>query len=528
MHRRQFVRTVGVSALGAMVAPARVFGQAPAIVTSDAMRPQMPFGIASGDVDAGPGGARAVIWSRADRPARMLVEYATTESFTDARRLTGPAALEEWDYTSRLALTGLPGGQTIHYRVQFLDLGDLRTLSAPLTGRFRTPDIGDRPTRDVTLAWSADTCGQGWGIDAARGGLRLYDVMRRVEPDVFVHCGDTIYADQPLQAEVTLDDGTRWRNLVTPEKSKVAETLDEFRGQYRYNLLDEHMRRFQAEVPTLAIWDDHEVRDNFYDTRPLDQDARYAEKRMTVLIARARRAFLDYQPLTIDADDPERIFRTRSHGPLLDVIGWDMRSYRGANSTNRQPVAGPDTALLGPGQLAWVKARLKASRATWKVIASDMPLGLVVVDFPVRDRFEAVANAENGPPLGRELEIADLLAFIKRERIRNVVFVTGDVHYCAAHRYDPARAAFTDFDPFWEFVAGPLHAGTFGPNALDTTFGPEVKFVGIPPGMKPGRSPAEGFQFFGTVKVDAKTRAATVGLHNLAGETIYRQELAPA
>ena len=523
MNRRDFVRLGLASTLGA-AAPARLFGQAPAIVTSDRMRPQMPFGIASGDVSEG----RAVVWSRSDRPARLLVEYATTSRFDDVRRVTGPAALEEWDYTSRITLTELPPGQTIHYRVSFLDLGDLKTLSEPQQGAFRTPEVGERPTRDVTLAWSADTCGQGWGIDESRGGFRLYETMRAAQPDVFVHVGDTIYADQPLQAEVALDDGTIWRNLVTPEKAKVAETLDEFRGNYRYNLLDANMRRFQAEVPTLAIWDDHEVRDNFYDARSLERDTRYAEKRMAVLIARARRAFLDYQPLAIDADDPERIYRQRGYGPLLDVIAWDMRSYRGANSPNLQAEAGPATALLGPGQLAWVKARLRASRATWKVIASDMPIGLVVGDFyPDRKWFEAVANADDGPPLGRELEIADLLSFIKREKIRNVVFVTGDVHYCAAHRYDPARAAFGDFDPFWEFVAGPLHAGTFGPNALDATFGPEVKFLGIPPGMKPGRSPAEGLQFFGTVKVDAKTRAATVGLHDTAGRTIYRVELEP-
>ena len=87
--------------------------------------------------------------------------------------------------------------------------------------------------------------------------------------------------------------------------------------------------------------------------------------------------------------------------------------------------------------------------------------------------------------------------------IRNVVWITGDVHYCAAHHYDPARARFTDFDPFWEFVAGPLHAGTFGPNALDATFGPEVRFIGIPPGMKPNRPPCDGLQFFGTLRVDA-------------------------
>ena len=55
--------------------------------------------------------------------------------------------------------------------------------------------------------------------------------------------------------------------------------------------------------------------------------------------------------------------------------------------------------------------------------------------------------------------------------MRNVVWLTADVHYCAAHYYDPAKAAFTDFDGFWEFVAGPLNAGTFGPSTLDGTFG---------------------------------------------------------
>ena len=91
-----------------------------------------------------------------------------------------------------------------------------------------------------------------------------------------------------------------------------------------------------------------------------------------------------------------------------------------------------------------------------------MPLGLVVPDGKV---YEAVANRDDGPPLGRELEIADLLRFIRDRGIRNVVFITGDVHYCAAHHYDPSRAGFTAFHPFWEFVAGPAHAGTFGAGA---------------------------------------------------------------
>jgi alkaline phosphatase D len=488
----------------------------PAIIQSN--RPAIPQGVAAGDVTPD----RAVIWSRTDRPARMLVEYSTTEKFEHPLRRVGPAALEPSDFTARTILTGLPSGQRIFYRVLFQDLSDLKTWSVPHVGSFRTPEAS-APSRNVTVAWSADTVGQGWGINNEWGGLRLYDAMRRAEPDLFIHCGDTIYADQHLPAEIKLDDGSIWRNVVTEEKSKVAETLDEFRGNYKYNLLDEHMRRFNAEVPQIVIWDDHEVRDNWYHERNLDKDERYKVKSTALLAARARKAFLEFNPVGISTEDTERIYRSIPYGPLVEVLTIDLRSYRGANSENRQPSLSAESMIFGVDQLASLKSRLAASRATWKIVASDMPLGLVVRDGPAF--FEAIANGDPGGPLGRELEVADLLRFIRDRRIRNVVWITGDVHYCAAHHYDPSRAVFTEFSPFWEFVAGPLHAGTFGPATLDKTFGPEVRFTGIPKGMKGNRPPSEGLQFFGTLTVDARSHALTARLHDLAGKTIYSVEL---
>jgi alkaline phosphatase D len=510
LTRRDFVRR----SLGAGAA----LVSAPAVLRAQASKPSAPYGIAAGDVS----GARALVWSRSDRPARLVVEHATTEAFRNPRRVVGPTASEANDFTVRVALTDLEPGQRIFYRVQFQDLTDLRAWSDPVAGSFVTPSAkGDR---DVTIAWSADTVGQGWGINREWGGLRLYETMRRAQPDLFIHCGDTIYGDSPLPAEIKLDDGTVWRNVVTEAKSKIAQTLGDYRGCYQYNLQDEHMRRFNAEVAQLAIWDDHEVRDNWYEERDQSKDERFQVKSVAILAARARRAFLEYHPITIDADNADRIHRTVSLGPLAEVFALDMRSFRGPNSENRQAALDASSAILGPTQLDWLKNRLASSRSTWKVIASDMPLGLVVPDQP--SHFDAVANADPGAPLGRELEIADLLRFVKARAIRNVVWITGDVHYCAAHHYDPARARFTEFDPFWEFVAGPLNAGTFGPSALDATFGPEVRFTGIPPGMKPNRPPSEGFQFFGTLKVDAKTRALTAALHDVAGRTLFSVELA--
>ncbi len=509
----------GLVASTAFAASRRVFGQAPSVAMGAGARPVVTDGVASTLV----GEDAAVVWARADRAARMVVEYATSDTFAGARRVAGPAALESSDFTARVQLTDLPRGQRLFYRVLFQDLADVRRWSEPTVGQLTTsPAPG---SRDVSLVFSADTVGQGWGLDPAHDGMRTYASMLGAEPDLFVNLGDAIYADAPVVAEVKLDDGTMWRNLTSAAKSKVAETLDEYRGAYRYNLQDAHMRRFNAVVPQLTVWDDHEVRDNWFPERRQDDDPRYAVKSVALLAARARQACIEYTPLPIDGVDPERLYRSVRYGPV-EVFLLDHRSYRGSNSANVQAVASDASALLGAAQVAWLKRALVASTARWKIMASSLPLGLVVRDFP--SHFEAVANGEPGGPLGRELEIADLLRFMRDEQIDNVVWITGDVHYAAAHHYDPARARFTEFDPFWEFVAGPLHAGTFGPNALDATFGPEVRFLGIPAGMKPNRPPSEGLQFFGRLVVEAETDALRASLHNRDGRELYTVTLPPS
>ena len=360
--------------------------------------------------------------------------------------------------------------------------------------------------------------------------MKLYEAMRSTNPDFFIHSGDQIYADGPIKAEVALDDGTIWRNVTTPAKAKVAESLEEFRGNFAYNLLDDNKRRFCAEVPVLVQWDDHETRNNWYPGQTLG-DERYKVKSASLLAAFAKRAMLEYNPFRFDPIDPERIYRSFSHGPLLEVFMVDERSYRGPNTPNRQSVLDDESAFLGAAQLRWLKQALLASRATWKVIASDMPISIVVPDLNPdvpKGTYEAWANGDHGAPLGRELELASLFGFIKQNRIKNVVWVTADVHYASATYYDPGRAQFTDFTPFWEFVAGPINAGTFGPGEIDRTFGPDVKYSSAPPGMKQNRSPADGMQYFGLAKIDGATEVLTVSLNDLAGKTLYKVDVKPA
>jgi alkaline phosphatase D len=521
VSRRSFLRGSALAGGGLLLASApvgRALAQAPAIVTADSRRIAMPYGVQSGDISAD----RAIVWSRADRPARMIVEVATTESFKDARRISGPLAGAGTDYTAKLDLSGLPADQRIFYRVAFQDLSDLRSFSEPVTGQFRTAPSDGR----VRFVWSGDTAGQGWGINPDFGGMRIYEAMRRVEPHFFIHSGDTIYADGPIKETVELPDGGVWRNIVTEAKSKVAETLADFHGAHAYNLMDENLRRFNAEVPMFAQWDDHEATNNWYWEKRMDADQRYTEKSAAVLAANGMRAFLDYMPVRRNPDHRDRIYEKFSYGRHLDVFRIDMRSYRGPNGPNLQERQGPEAAILGSEQIRWLKQALLASDATWKVIAADMPIGLVVYDDgKAKTGSEAIAQG-NGPARGRELEIADLLSFIKRNGIRNTVWLTADVHYTAAHYYDPNKAQFQDFEPFWEFVSGPLNAGTFGPGELDDTFGPRLMFAKAPPEGQANLPPSAGLQFFGQVDIDGDG-VMVVTLKDLEGRDLYSKELLP-
>ena len=480
-------------------------------------RPIFTHGVQSGDVTTSSG----MIWTRTDRPAKVLMEVWTTESFQNARQLAPLTAMPSHDYAVKRMVEDLPADQEVFYRFTAVDLADVNGVSEPISGRFRTAPAS---RRSVRFAWSGDTAGQGWGIDEQ--GMRTYATINQHEPDFFLHSGDTIYADGPMQEEVDLKDGTMWKNTVLiDEKLKVAETLDEYRGQWKYNMMDEHVRALSAQVPTFYQWDDHEVVNNWSASKDLTADDRYTEKSIWTLASRAAQAFHEMTPISYTPAEPGRVYRKIAYGPMLDIFFLDMRSYRGPNGEDKETEINEQSKFLGQEQIAWLKRELANSKATWKVIAADMPIGLVVPDGSAQ---EGLAQGDPGLPLGREADIAVVLREIARAGIRNHVWLTADVHYTAAHHYAPERAAFTDFEPFWEFVSGPLHAGTFGPNKLDATFGPEERFVKAPAEGQVNLPPSAGLQFFGLVDIDGATQQMKVRLMDRGNTELWSIVLDPA
>src|SRR5438132_461951 len=98
----------------------------------------------------------------------------------------------------------------------------------------------------------------------------------------------------------------------------------------------------------------------------------------------------------------------------------------------------------------------------------------------------------------------------------------------AAHYYDPNRAVFQDFEPFWEFMSGPLHAGTWRPQTLDNTFGPRAVFQqGCSGAQRDDLAPCCGLQFFGHVAIDGASDVMTVTLKDVADRDLWSTTIEP-
>lgn len=462
--------------------------------------PGITHGVQAGIVDA----AKAIVWARCDEPARMLVEWDTTEAFANPRRVAGPIAGSAGDGTARIALDGLPPAQTIVYRVRF-EREAARGRSTWGQGKIVTPRADK-----LRIAWTGDTCGQGYGRNPAWGGLQGFAAVRAAAPDLFINSGDLIYADNPIEATKQTPDGKTWTNVTNERVARVAEELDDFRARFAYNLEDDHVRALAAHCGSIVQWDDHETHNNWWPGQRLDDDRYRKEADASALAALARRAMFEWCPLV---DGP--IHRVVPYGPLVDVFVLDCRTFRTPNDP------GTGTAMLGAPQAQWLVEGLAASKARWKIIANDQPFSVLVGDGP---NIEGWADGKAGVPVGREIELAGILRAAKERGIKNIVWITADVHYAAATHFDPARAKLdVPFDPFFEFIAGPIHAGTFGPEVLDTTFGAEVRFQWVPPAGTGNLPPWDGIQSFGTL--DATPDALAVTLWGIDGKPRHRVEL---
>ncbi|HEY3101107.1 MAG TPA: alkaline phosphatase D family protein [Methylomirabilota bacterium] len=392
------------------------------------MAAEIPLLVATGDVTS----TSAVVWARGVHPGTLdvVVGAAGGASSTRHSLLVTPAR----DLTGKLTLSGLAPATRYAVRVSQDDArAEAEFVSAP------APDAAAR----VAFLWSGDLGGGGW-CRPLDGGYRVFRPMLERRADFFLFVGDTIYADVPCG-----------KPGVAPGADFRARTLAEYHARHRYQREDPPLQALLRATSVYAIWDDHEVRNDF--SGPHDP-----------LMPTGRQALLDYWPIATPDDEPTRLYRRFRWGRLLEVFILDTRQYRSLNSETD----GPRKTMLGAAQKRWLLDAVTSSAAVWKVVVTSVSLSIPTGRPEARDSWTGASPF--GLPVDGAGFVAErdaILEHLRKHDVKNLVFVTADVHHAEVIRHEPMRGW-----SFHELVAGPLSATMGRPRPPDLTLNPRSLF----------------------------------------------------
>ena len=385
-----------------------------------------PFtlGIASGD----PAPDGFVIWTRlapeplgarggmAEAPVEVTWQVAADPAMAQMVREGSAVARIEVAHSVHVEIDGLEPGRDYFYRFR---AGDAETA----IGRARTlPPPG---AAVAELRFAAAGCQQ-W-----EGGY--YTAWRGVADDhldfVF-HYGDYIY-ERPYAAT-----GFRGQPLARtmPQDFPTCFTLTDYRRRYALYKTDPDLQAAHASCPFLMSFDDHEVADNWAAaTDPKNTPAEAFLVRRTAAFQAwyehmpVRRAVMPYGPDVL-------AYRRFAVGRLADIAVLDTRQYRSKQPCGDGFKAGCTEAdeaartMMGLKQEAWLAEGLRASPATWQVLAQQV----LFAHFDWRS-YPWVPDAE-GPAVdldawdGASAARERIMAMWRDAGVRNPVVLTGDVH----------------------------------------------------------------------------------------------------
>jgi alkaline phosphatase D len=455
-------------------------------------------GIASGDVT----NQSVIIWSRANREAQLHVEYDTDPNFSHPDSSKTALANQTTDYTAHVKLEGLSPDTLYYYRLWFSSDTSPQSKNASsvvsdnMTGSFRTAiNPSASSNKDIKFIFAADLGGQMHCRQIDKGGYSIFSEMQELSPDFFIANGDMIYAGDKCPFEGP--DG--WRNIQgnfsgisDPDVNwtDISQVHDVYLKHWQYNREDPYLQRFLQNTSMYSQWDDHEVINDFGASWQHWNSFNTDREGYPNIVKAGREAFFNYSPIDRNADDPNRIYRSFNWGPDLDLLILDARSYRSPNSMADKPEN--NKTMLGSEQLQWLKQKLLTSSATWKVISSDVPISVPTgsnASVLGRDGWASGnettttnTTTNSFSKTGFERELQGLLKYLDYNNIKNIVFVTTDVHFPANIRYEIDANGDGDKLIFHELISGPLSAFRFGLSGgvpipkLDTTFNPKLLY----------------------------------------------------
>jgi alkaline phosphatase D len=461
--------------------------------------------VSAGDVTSN----SAVIWSRAARESVMHVQILGKGNDSAVHQSVRVDA--ERDFTGKVKINGLKPNSEYRYRVWFGDEMHSRNRDhnrdgKVVEGQFRTAPTA-RQSAAVSLAWGGDLAGQNTCRDAVEG-FPIFNAINRMQTDFFIGLGDMIYADG------TCESTGRYGNTQVTGNFTQAFDMPSYWAHWKYNQADQGYKKLLASTPYYAIWDDHEVVNDFGPLHDTRDTAPYIAGEH--LMPKGLNAFLDYNPVAEDSATPKRLYRNVRWGKHMEMFILDTRQYRDANFATDD--AGKPKTMLGREQLVWLKEKLKASDATWKVIVSSVPMSIPTGSAGAGGRDGWGNYQQDG---GFEYELSDVLRFMQQQGMYNVAFLTTDVHFAEVFRFTP----FMDDPSFqvYEFVSGPINAGVFPNQAYDYSLNPErLFFFGANSANDVTTwEQAKSWFNYGAMQIDENGRM-TASINNVNGDAVYQ------
>jgi alkaline phosphatase D len=406
--RRQFLTSAGAFTAATVFAPQVLANGLGYSAKAGIHGGRFSDGLISGD----PTPSGITLWTRVagvEGTGSVELEVARDRSFRHVVTRKSINTSAKLNHAVKARVGKLKAHEEYYYRFS------TATAHSPV-GQFRTapPADSNEPVRFAFFSCQ----------DYTHGYYNAHELMARGDYDFVVCLGDYIYAESYHSKKggtAVRDDKIGKANSQNPDIVREAVTYQDYLDKYSLYRSDPALRAVHAQFPMVMLWDDHEVQDN-YAGEPKDGGLPAAKHFSAKRKAAAYKAFYNSMPAFTTG---QRQYRTLNFGKTVDLIVMDQRRYR-ANQPCDDGVVPPcpdwnsPRDLLGKTQMAYVQKQLQASKAAWKVMCNEVTI--------MPTRVLGGANFTYDTWTGYPQEREQLLSFIRDKGIKDVVFITGDIH----------------------------------------------------------------------------------------------------
>jgi alkaline phosphatase D len=448
-----------------------------------------PFslGVASGD----PAPDGMVLWTRLapqpmdpaggmpPQPFTLHWEIAEDAGFTRVAQRGEYVTRPESAHSAHVEVAGLRPGRDYFYRFH------AGTETSP-TGRTRTTPARGADVQQMRYAFTA--CQR-----YENGFWSGYRQLVADDPQVIFFLGDYIY-------EQAARDGL-------PRRHNPEETTDlpSYRRRHALYKLDNDLQAAHAAAPWMAIWDDHEVQNNYGGDRPDKGGDRAA---FLLRRAAAYQAYYEHMPLrrrAMPVGPSAEIYRAMDWGRLAQFQLLDCRQYRSDPACTPKDAAGGNCearhaqghSMLGQRQEAWLMDQLSSSPAHWNVLAQQFMMAEARRPDPKTGELRFGLDGWDGYPAARDR----IVGRWRDARVSNPMAIGGD-----SHAFIASDLAVGD---------GPVVAPVFVGGSMSSTAGADFPaMVAASPRVKFGESQLRGYTI-----VDLDKHRCLVAMRNTVDAT---------